>query len=156
MKNRFNTSESGFSLIELLTIVAIIGVLSGLGMVAFNTYKMNAEMAKGDSTYRNARTKLAISELDLPPGYNMAWTESTTDGAVMSGDLGAVMPGLSPGKNVRLGVAMRICEGSDDPLDISQLIVVEPCRADRKIQFERFCGGIEVLSTRVSNPAPCT
>lgn len=149
-------SEAGFSMIELLTIVSLIGILASLSMVAFDSYKQSAEMAKGDSTYHNARTKLAISELDLPDGYSLPLTRSATDGSIMTGDLGTLMPDMSPGKQVRLSVSLSVCDGTSDPLDLNQLIVVEPCTSSQRIQWTRFCGGIEVLNARSANPSPCT
>ena len=148
-------SEAGFSMIELLTITLLVLILSGLSIVAFNTYKQSAWMASGDNVYHNARTKLAISELDLPDGYMLDMTRSATDGTMFSGELANLLPGMTAGNKVRLSVSLAVCDESSDPLDLNQLIVIEPCLAVQKIQWEKFCGGIEVMSNRMSNPLPC-
>ena len=155
MKTRDYT-EAGFSMMELLTVTFLIFIMSGMSMVAYSAWKNSAEMGRADATYRNARTKLAISELDLPDGYSLPFTSSLTDGSTFTGDLGVLMPGLSAPVKTRLSVALAVCDGSSQPLDMNQLIVVEPCGTTQKVQWERFCGGIEVYNSRAANATPCS
>ncbi len=53
-KNIPFVKSAGFSLIELLIVIAIMGTLSATAMPAYRTYISTAEMAKVDKTYHTA------------------------------------------------------------------------------------------------------
>ena len=53
--------SAGFSLIELMIVIAIMGTLSATAMPAYQSYISTAEMAKVDKTY-NAAIKMARLE----------------------------------------------------------------------------------------------
>lgn len=62
-KYRFLTMEQGFSLVELLVSVAIVGILSGLGVSNFSEYRKNAYNLTALSALGDLRTAtLAISD----------------------------------------------------------------------------------------------
>jgi len=47
-KNLIATLQKGFSLVELLVVVAIIGVLAGIGIVGYNSYINELFLQKKD------------------------------------------------------------------------------------------------------------
>ncbi len=55
----FCTKEKGFSLIELLIVIAIISILSAVAIPQFIKYKKNAAEAYAVSTLTNCFTELA-------------------------------------------------------------------------------------------------
>jgi len=142
-------SESGFSMIELLTVTAIIGVLAQISMTGFVVYRGKAEFAKADSLYRNARTAAAAGEDDLGNAFSLAYTESVDSGGDLVGGLASVFPALGTPKDVILGASVDSCAGAS--MDPNIVLVVKPCRGDGKhIEYVRLCNGIETLDRRAA------
>ncbi|MFN8389526.1 MAG: type II secretion system protein [Bdellovibrionota bacterium] len=154
--NTESLGEQGFTLIELLVTTSIIAILSALAIVSFIVYRENAEYSKGSAAMRNARTAMGAGELELPDGYTLPFTQTTSAGGLLSGELAHIMPGGITPSAVRLGAEYNQCDDSSGPFDRAAYLVLEPCLAKQEVRWQRFCGGTEVLLEHVSNPAPCS
>ena len=67
--------ERGFTLIELMIVVAITGILSSLAISAYETYTVRAQVAEGISLAANAKTPVVdafIVRGEAPPNRTTA------------------------------------------------------------------------------------
>ncbi|MEL6447680.1 MAG: pilin [Pseudomonadota bacterium] len=62
--NKPENSQQGFTLIELMIVVAIIGILSSLAITAYQTYTIRAQVAEGISIATNAKAGIADIFID--------------------------------------------------------------------------------------------
>lgn len=50
--------RSGFTLVELIIIIAVIGILTTIGLVSYNGYRQRAAKTAADSTVQQVKLKL--------------------------------------------------------------------------------------------------
>jgi len=69
-----NRNDKGFTLIELMIVIAIIGILASLAIAAYQTYTVRAQIAEGLNMAAGAKTPIvdAFNNSGSPPADRTA------------------------------------------------------------------------------------
>jgi prepilin-type N-terminal cleavage/methylation domain-containing protein len=73
--------QSGFTIVELLIVIVVIGILAGIALVAYNGIAQNARVASLTSDLESSYKKLQLYQVDNSGSYPIAIDCSTTPAA---------------------------------------------------------------------------
>ena len=68
-----NTAQKGFTLIELMIVIAIIGILAAIALPAYQDYTKRAKVSEGLSLASSAKTSVTENASNAAK-YSLGWT----------------------------------------------------------------------------------
>ena len=137
LRTKIGRGDRGFTLVELLIVVAIIGILAAIAIPQFSVYRTRSYNATAMSDLRNVRT----SEENL-----FADNGSYVPAALGTGNLlfifnGATVATFSVSKNVRMGIETLAAVPTSTVVATTYTITSKSDAGDRI-----FCGEAEQSS----------
>ena len=72
-----NTKKKAFTLIELLIVVAIIGILAGVGIPMYNGYMANAKVESSNTNHSNNKSFIAATLTRCSSGSSTVSIDNT-------------------------------------------------------------------------------
>ncbi|WP_269635728.1 pilin [Polaromonas glacialis] len=81
MKRSMQMVQKGFTLIELMIVVAIIGILAAVALPAYQDYTVRAKVTEGLSLASSAKTAVSENAANGSP-FASGWTAPTATAAV--------------------------------------------------------------------------
>ena len=141
-------SSKGFTLIELMTAIATLGILSAMSIQSFKIYRENAHYTRAASALRNGEVAVhaALSTPDIVlPSVNMY--SQVVAGEIADLSAREIVPGLVLPVDVRVRVY-------NDPTCsnggcIAQFLQANPCHGTSYANWTRFGDGEEILITNL-------
>lgn len=142
--------DSGFTLVELLTVIAIIGVVAGLGLQSFKEYRAKSAYAVAEQTLGDARVALeaALSEPDAAFPFDLTNLSQSAPGPFADANANSLFPGFRVPKNVKVTV-------NHDPSCVSgaclsKSVEVRHCTGLDYVTWQRYGDGVEIKLEHIS------
>lgn len=110
MIGRVHNDRSGFSLVELLIVIAVLGVVAALGIPAFHRLTANAEKAKD---HQNARCLASVTQSAQAAGVDFVDADGDLDATIRNIQAGGVgVRGAFSGQVFRVNISENDIPGA--------------------------------------------
>lgn len=141
--------ESGFTLVELLTAIVIIGVLSGISIRSFSEYRAKATYQVAVSTLSDGRKALEAALIEPDTSYSsVALLSQTSPGPMTNPAAAALLPGLNLPKNLKVRFSYdTTCTSAACGQAFLQ---ANHCAGTEFIRWQRFGDGTEFLTENLA------
>ena len=141
--------QRGFTLIEVLVVMSLIGVLALLSVQSFQTYRKKASYTVAMSALREARgaaTGTLIQADIVFPEVN--FVSQSTSGELTDADMSEVFPGVILSPSIKFtGAYFPNCGDANCTAVFAQ---VRPCSGEEYATWTRLGDGTEILAEHIA------
>jgi type IV pilus assembly protein PilA len=143
------TLQKGFTLIELMIVVAIIGILAAVALPAYQDYTIRAQIAEGPTMAGGLKTAVAdyyASKGTFPDSNALAINGISTGTAAASDNQGSYVNGIAIGK----GGQIIITYGNKVNAAVSSKKLTLTPAIDASKNIAWICGTATVDTTKLT------
>lgn len=138
--------QKGFTLIELMAVVATIGTLAATSVGAYDAYRDRAYDAQAKKTLRDLKTALEAGRLDQTTTTDFLWAWSADAGSVTDWTGRAFLPGFKNTPKTQVWAWLdEACEqGLQGDACLMNGAGVSVCKAGISRSYMRWRDGVEI------------
>jgi prepilin-type N-terminal cleavage/methylation domain-containing protein len=143
MKKRKMSSEDGFTIIELITVIGILSVLAGISIQTFAVYREDAFYSNSETGLRNAKVALeaGLANEENLPENSILTTATFAAGRVTQGSATLIAPGLNNNPNSYIYVYHNT--GCNSEWCLTDWITARHCKSDQYVYYYRYANGFQ-------------
>lgn len=144
----------GFSLIELLFTILIMGILSGILSKSYTIYKEKAQHSSAMTLFGQARTALEGGKIGSESFPDETMSIEHRGPGLAEGEYGQLLlQGIVVPENIR--VVVRHTPDCSVDLCVEDLISVRHCQTKKMATLTQFKSGAYVLNLNADTSGPC-
>lgn len=145
-------NQRGFTLVELLWSMAIMGILGAMSVMSYVTYMRNAESTKAMVTLKQAVTALEAGMDDLDQSVAVVGV-SGSHGEPLVGPMRDALPGMNISDGVQLNITMFPCGLAQQKMMV--MMWSYACVPDTYSFFMKTCNDHQIMSHRTGVASVC-
>jgi prepilin-type N-terminal cleavage/methylation domain-containing protein len=149
-----NSDNKGFSILELLFTILILGVLTAILTQSYSMYKEKAQHSSAMTLFNQARTALEGGKISSESFPDEVMVVEQTGPGVPEGEHGqTLLQGLVLPEYLQ--VYVRHTPTCENDLCVEDVISVRHCQTNKMVTFTQFRSGLYVQNLHAEAIEPC-